>query len=240
MAIFTVASPFDKVSGTIGGANGVVVYSIDGRNLMRGYVIPTDPKTEYQLAVRQAFGLSSQAYSQTTSAEREAWAALAANITRDDALGQGYVMTAQMAFMMVNQYRQLAGVGITNTAPAYELPVLIGTPAFTLVGETNVQFSTEGNELQTYNGYILVSSTAALAGEARQARDGDYTSATVNVADAFVSQASGETVFGAFNVSAIRNLPSTGNRIGVRYQPLSSGYVPGASIEATVTVAYQP
>ena len=53
MASITMASPFESVRGSIGG---LVFYNRHGKTYARKHVIPANPDTEGQRAVRRAFG----------------------------------------------------------------------------------------------------------------------------------------------------------------------------------------
>jgi len=239
MAICTVRSPFESVAGAVGGSNGVVTYVSGGRQMLRDYVVPTNPQTSYQTAIRGYLALASQAYQQTTDAEREAWATLAANMTRDDALGQGYDISAQMAYMMVNQYRQIAGEAITDTAPAYELAILSGTPSASHDASTSNFYSTEDADLQTFDGFALISATDALPGLARQARANEYAAVGIDYSDSIATVTSGALLVLERPDSTVRHILAVGERVGVMITPLSSGYVPGTKVAATVTVTLE-
>lgn len=234
MAICTLIAPYAQISGKVGGDAGNVAYVAGGRQFCRDLVDPANPQSEQQIAVRSALSLASQAYQTTTDSERAAWDALADNYNRDDALGQTYDLTGQMLYMQVNLYRQLAGEVITDTAPSYSLPIFSGVPELAEVGGQTYRTTESLN--QTYTGFVLVSVSTFSPSLARQIRDNELVVATTASADAFLAVTADSPFSAAILQANLRYYYAGSTRCGVKYQPLTSDYLPGAPVYARNTL----
>lgn len=98
---------------------------------LRNRVIPTNPASPAQTAVRGNFGTLSSGWRGLTSAQRTAWSSLGANITRTDTLGQTYTLTGQAAYMLVNRNLYTIGGSAVTDPPAYSPPAALATAVIT-------------------------------------------------------------------------------------------------------------
>lgn len=97
---------------------------------LRNRVIPTNPVTTPQTAVRDQFSDASQAWRDLTQEQRDAWNAFGPEIVRTDSLGETYTLNGQTAFMYVNRNRITCGQAILSDAPDVDPPpaLLTATP----------------------------------------------------------------------------------------------------------------
>jgi hypothetical protein len=91
-------------------------------------VIPTNPQTALQTAVRGNLGALSSAYRGLSEAQRAAWTALGAQITRTDSLGEPYTLNGIQAYVSSNRNRYTTGLAVISDAPA--LPTIPTLTAF--------------------------------------------------------------------------------------------------------------
>lgn len=89
----------------------------------RNRVIPTNPVTEAQTAVRVDFGDHASNYRALTQAQRDEWVAYGENYAKTDSLGQAYSLTGLQAYVSVN--RNLATYGLA----AISVPGLFSPPS---------------------------------------------------------------------------------------------------------------
>lgn len=121
MAIAKPAPQFALFSGSMqNSGNGVVNMPTAGRNLLRGYVVPANPRTAPQEAIRANLTLASEAASAITTTQKNGWKSLAANITRNGRLSLDYTLSWIQAYNMVNILRLNDAQAQVATAPAWE------------------------------------------------------------------------------------------------------------------------
>lgn len=108
---------------------------------LRNRVIPTNPVTGAQTAVRDQFSDASQAWRDLTAAQRAAWETFGASVVRTDSLGETYTLNGQVAYMYVNRNRLTLGQTQLSDAPAVDPP-----PAL-LTGTATVQPSTTTHDV---------------------------------------------------------------------------------------------
>jgi hypothetical protein len=83
----------------------------------RTRAMPTQPRTDAQLAVRSYLTNVSQAWRELTDAQRTAWSEYAAAHPRVDSLGSTIVLTGHQMFNGVNVLNMQAGIAIQNAVP---------------------------------------------------------------------------------------------------------------------------
>lgn len=103
-----------NMSGKSGGS--VFAFNRAG-SYVRRWAKPTNPMSDLQTAVRQAFGASARAYGALTEAQRNAWKQFGIDNPRVDRLGDSRPMQAMQAFISANQNRHTIG------QPAVDEPV---------------------------------------------------------------------------------------------------------------------
>jgi len=116
--------PYDKFRGGIklpGRTTGLVLYDTPRAGLVsRQLVVPTNPKSTAQTEARGFLSAAAVAYKSLTVSEADAWIALAAQMTYTNVLGINYELTGIAVYIMVNTYRQYAGVALTDVAPDFD------------------------------------------------------------------------------------------------------------------------
>ena len=89
---------------------------------LRNRVMPTNPQSSFQTAVRGNFSDLSTAFRTLTDPQKEGWITLGQSMERTDSLGQTYSMTGIQAFISVNNNLLTVGEAAVDDAPAYQLP----------------------------------------------------------------------------------------------------------------------
>lgn len=114
-----------NMSGKSGGS--VFAFNRAG-SYVRRWAKPTNPMSDLQTAVRQAFGASARAYGALTEAQRNAWKQFGIDNPRVDRLGDSRAMQAMQAFISANQNRHTVGLPAVDepvqgayTIPAFEV-----------------------------------------------------------------------------------------------------------------------
>ena len=93
----------------------------------RNRIIPVDPRTAKQLAVRALIQGFSEFWRTLSQAQRDGWIFLGDQMTRLDSQGQSYTLTGLQAFTSINMNRDVLGLAISQDAPALDVPTLIYT-----------------------------------------------------------------------------------------------------------------
>lgn len=98
----------------------------------RNRVMPTNPQSSFQTAVRGNFADLSTGWRLLTAAQREGWITLGQSMERTDSLGQTFTLTGIQAYISVNNNKLTASGTTTDNAPTYQLPdqPVLGTIAF--------------------------------------------------------------------------------------------------------------
>jgi hypothetical protein len=105
----------------------------------RNRVIPTNPVTGPQTAVRTDFGDHSSNYRALTEAQRLQWIAFGLNYVRQDSLGQTYSLTGLQAYVSVNRNAATYGASALSAPPLFSPPSGIATATITAtIGLPNV------------------------------------------------------------------------------------------------------
>ncbi len=101
----------------VGKYDGAVIMPNGSATVARVNVVPANPKTPGQVAVRQAFVATTSAYRNLTLAQLDAWEAAAATVTASNALGIQYTLHGLQLFQKVNALRQWFGLDVKLTPP---------------------------------------------------------------------------------------------------------------------------
>lgn len=83
----------------------------------RTRAMPTQPRSDAQVAVRAQLSNVSQAWRELSDGDRAAWGAYAAAHPRLDSLGQAIVLTGHQMFVGVNTLNAQAGIAIQSGVP---------------------------------------------------------------------------------------------------------------------------
>lgn len=221
--------PYEQLSGK----NGALVnYSLSGNPIVRAFVTPANPQTTVQQTLRGYFTSGSQAFNDLTDSERAAWKTVADAIQRTNSLGQQYTISEKGLYVMVNQYRQMDGQAITDTAPSITQG---GAPS------SLVSLKTDSGDLRITlghsmtGGFWLIEVSDALPGLQRQARDNEIYMVSTTIADNIVAvDTSPQTI--TIGSADLKYAVSVGQRKAVRITRITSGYIKGASLTVHDTV----
>lgn len=108
--------------GKLGGQ--VFTKSREGATV-RTKVTPVNRRSPAQMAVRNALGALSRAWSYDPAVDREAWKSAAESVTRKNIFGDSYSLTGKSYFQSANQNRALIGLPQINTPGEFtELPTM--------------------------------------------------------------------------------------------------------------------
>jgi hypothetical protein len=102
----------------------------------RNRVIPTNPVSPAQTAVRVDFGDHSSNYRSLTQPQRDEWIAYGLNYAKTDSLGQGYTLTGLQAYVSVARNRATYG------AAALSVPDLFSPPSGLASAEATAEEAT--------------------------------------------------------------------------------------------------
>lgn len=102
----------------------------------RTRAVPVNPSSTAQQAARARLQLNSAGWRLLTSAQRQGWNDLGAQMTRQDPLGQTVTLTGFMAYMSVNNNNLAAGNAVVADAPLFALPYPVATVTVTLAAAT--------------------------------------------------------------------------------------------------------
>lgn len=131
MAITRQGSVVGEVSGSVGG----VVFSRNrGGNYVRTRVKPSNPSTEYQVAVRNALSTASGDWKDLTDAQRAAWKSWADSNPIRNRLGESIRLQGNAAFVELNARLIMLGTASVATPPIVSAP----DPLLTLTGSYDV------------------------------------------------------------------------------------------------------
>lgn len=228
--------PVDTLSGKGGGPFGLVFAKWRGLQVARRLVVPSNPGTTEQDAIRGYLSAAASAFQAVTPSEKAAWDAWA-RINSSQILGQDVVRPAISEYCGVNCLRQIDGQAITDVAPTAK-------PDFAITGITSVTNTGPGTSLDivfTHNApattdrSVLVRTTLALASQVVNPKDSDFR-LVEGVSDADSIQplaASPQTMV----FSQPWNFPSVGAYIGVRITPVSAEYTTGVEFGAVLQVS---
>jgi hypothetical protein len=125
MARIIGGSPYGFLSGKIGG---LVASHNKGGQYLRQYVIPTNPNTGRQAAVRANFGNAGSLYHTLTGSEKQAWATWASNGFRPlHGADPGVTYSGQQAFMSSQFVKAMLDEMAFKNGDATPIRVPLGT-----------------------------------------------------------------------------------------------------------------
>ena len=228
MAILRLTQPFDAYHGTVSGQtanNRLVLYSSRrAACVARAWVLPDNPMSTLQEAVRDYLALAAAAYKGLTEAQAEAWTAAANAIMRQNILGLDYYLTGIGLFCMINTYGQIHAQAIVEDVPTILLPpVPIGLTSVVATTTVLLTIVADVTGLET-GGLALCRVSLPLPGEARQARPNDCRMIDVTIDNNIEVHAAGTVTFA---LTIPTSLIVATDRIGVQITPLSADYFPG-------------
>lgn len=101
-----------EISGKLGGN---VFSRTKGGAVIRNRVVPTNPQTVAQQAVRAIFGAISSAWRALTAEERESWNSSAQDYPYQNALGESKILSGKALFQKLNNNLLYAGQSILSS-----------------------------------------------------------------------------------------------------------------------------
>ena len=228
MAIIRLTQPFDAYHGTVSGQtenNKVVLYSSRrAACVARAWVLPDNPGSTLQEAVRDYLTLSAAAYKGLTAEQAQEWTDAANAIMRSNILGLDYYLTGIGLFCMINAYRQIHNQAILDDCPAILMPPTpITVVSVTATSATLLTIVVTVTGLET-GGMALCRVSLPLPGEARQARPNDCRMIDATIDNNIEVHVTGTVTFA---LTIPTSLIVATDRVGVQITPLSAAYFPG-------------
>lgn len=154
----------DPTTGSIGRQTYML---LNGIQVVRNRVIPSNPSTEAQVLVRGYMTLSSQAWDALTDAQRAAWSAKAALLRSKSRLGQSRPLTGNQLFCKVNDVARLTGATPVTDPPAdpvFEDQTITALTAKNITGTVTLEVTVSGTLQQ---GSFIRGAAPVKAGVAR-------------------------------------------------------------------------
>lgn len=147
----TIAQGSGSLGGTTFSRNRYGVYA-------RQRVVPVNPNTPAQSAVRSAFSSLNAAWSLLTDAQREAWSVYGLNTVAVDRLGQGIVLPGRQWYIGNNALRLQAGLSIVDDGPTtFGLPTMtLPVPTVTAGDPISVAFTATDPWATAVGGALLL------------------------------------------------------------------------------------
>jgi hypothetical protein len=203
---------------------GIVIFpNPKAGNVVRQYVIPTNPKSTQQQMIRGHFAAAAAAYKLLSTAEAAAWNTLAALFSQNNILGTAYKLSGISLYCRVNTFRQLDGQAISDTAPDFaDLPVpATGITSLTITGATLAcVLDCTG---MADGALVFMRITSSIARESRLLRKTELRIASSTETEAFATVATDAATFGA--TVDIVSLTAT-QFCGVEFTAMSATYLP--------------
>lgn len=224
MPLVQLKSPYQTWRGKSGDT---VAYPVNNRMFAREFVIPSNPDDANQQSVRSNLATVAVAFQSLTPAEKAAWANLGSQMTRTDANGDSYTLSAVQAYVSVNSLRLLDGQASTDTAPSFTTAL-----APTITSITTDSIDVFVNLASTVVGILYYAQVSPpLPGETRNAylRDLTSISAAPNQANSIVAAGS-TTMTMTIPVTDLPFSLASSDRIGLKITAISTGYVKGQSV----------
>lgn len=218
------SEPYKSVSGRSGN---LVNFSANGNPVIRSFVKPKETRTIYQTSMRDFFSASSSAFNTLTNEQRLEWEIAAAEIQKQNELGQQYSPDAKALFVSVNTYRLLYGLSITATAPSTTIVNACSDLSTLQFDGTNWLLDTVRDDTP---GYLLCELTQPLTSLQKKPREKDYILPCITMNLSMVLIDAPNTRW-ADNTSDMRIIldPAGGQRVGCRLTYLNSDFVKGES-----------
>lgn len=155
------AYPVDSMKGGAVGRSGLVYSVWRGMQVARRHVIPANPSSTSQDAIRAYVSASAKAFQGITAQQKVDWQTFAALYPKRES-GVDVIPPAISAFCMVNNWRQIDGEATAAAAPTAK-------PDFAVTGITSVEIDGAGTGIifthsaaVTTSKFVAIKSTGAL------------------------------------------------------------------------------
>lgn len=219
--------PVSSIHGALSKQPGIVAYVWKGIQCARTWVMPTNPNSTDQTAIRSVCTQCAQAFQSISAANKTAWAAYAATNPRFF-LGKAYTIPEISAFVGINTYRLINGAAISDTPPT-DTCDFVGTDI------TSAAFEDGGalTIIATHTAAVVTNKlwaiyvTRSMPSANRAIRDNDYRLVGgCNTTSIIAVTASPQTIV----IAAPRFADWTnGDTMGVKLMGLSPEYDPGSA-----------
>lgn len=208
-----------------------VNYPYGGRNFVRGYVIPTNPKTVMQEAIRAMFAQVSTAFSSIDGTERAGWDTINADHLLTDKDGKPYKAGAKGWYTGVNTFRLMDGQSINDTAPAWAYEVGPTDIAEMVKNGPGIDINFTGISIGKK---FLVKVSAPLPGLQRAPRS--FVLPSTVMTECFTTSSTGGAATCHIDTGNETKSWQVGDRVVILIQGISSGYIPGGLFAKEIVI----
>lgn len=150
-----------------GSLKGITASHNRGGQYLRGRVIPTNPNTSQQQAVRNALSTLQVRFANVlTAAQRTAWQTYGVNTPITDALGNSIVLTGQQMYVKCNTIRLQSGLSVIDAGPSTSGLISLTLPVATIAASgttASVAFSNTDSWATASGGALLVYSSRLIS-----------------------------------------------------------------------------
>jgi len=221
---------FERISGKSSGVNGQVAFDWRNIQVLRRMVIPRNPKSTNQNAIRSILTQCSQGFQQISEANKTAWSAYcAANPVK--IMGKSVQLPEIAMFVRINSWALIDGGSISDTPPAKLADFsasAIATIGFVASTHT-LSFIITHNASVTTGRLWLIRITGKLPSAVKKPQMGDYRLIKgVDASSIIPVSSSPQTV--SIATPTFENYVN-GESMGIRLLPLSEDYDEGSEFE---------
>lgn len=117
MAIAQLGIVYTEVAGKMG--NAVAVRTLGG-NAIKGWVVPTNPRTAAQTNIRDLMAYTVQQWQAMTDEDRAAWQAVTSEFPYSDSFGNVRYYSGYTLFCKFGMKLEIIGAGLNTVAPTPE------------------------------------------------------------------------------------------------------------------------
>lgn len=143
-----------------GSMGGIVASHNRGGQYFRKRVVPTNPNTAQQQAVRDNLSILQVRFANTlTTVQRTGWQSYATGTPVTNAMGATITLTGQQMYVKANTLRLQAGVAPVDAPPAVNGLIALTTPISTIIaaGTTaSIAFTNTDAWANVAGGYMLI------------------------------------------------------------------------------------
>ena len=167
--------PIKQMSGHDGYPGGLVYMTLYGQQIARQFVIPSNPESDEQEAIRTILTTVSQAFGDLTDAERQTWRVWAQDHPQTF-LGTEFTLQEMAAFCKINCIRLIDGEAVKDTAPVADPDWSFSeiTAVAWNSGTKLLSITATHNKSVVTDESVLIRLTPALGSAQRFARKSDY------------------------------------------------------------------
>ena len=211
------------VTSILGKAGGTVFSKNKGGAYFKNFVMPSNPQSAAQVAVRNAFGLISQLWRLLTDEQRSGWKSQAANFPYNDVFGDTKYLSGFGLHQQLNLNLTNSGQPTISDAPIPQsvYGVVFFAANSLSVGDEEFVLTSEFADAQPFAGAIVVEATGPIPDGVSNV-NGKYRSIFKNP---FVATAVGSSPdFGLLYAAYIAEfgIPTVGQKSYVRVKAVST------------------